>query len=95
MTAEQLSFLPPTRLSPEGFRYDENLITAAEEARLVEQIGTLPFREFEFHGYLGKRRVVSFGLHYETDNTTTEMRISGPWNLADNRGAPPRTPPAC
>jgi len=21
----------------------------------------LPFREFEFHGYTGKRRVVSFG----------------------------------
>jgi alkylated DNA repair dioxygenase AlkB len=65
MTAEQLSFLPPARLAPEGFRYDENLITAAEEARLVEQIGTLPFREFEFHGYLGKRRVVSYGWRYD------------------------------
>ena len=25
----------------------------------------LPFKEFEFHGYLGKRRVVSFGWQYE------------------------------
>jgi alkylated DNA repair dioxygenase AlkB len=25
----------------------------------------LPFREFEFHGYTGKRRVVSFGWHYD------------------------------
>jgi alkylated DNA repair dioxygenase AlkB len=65
MTAEQFSFLPPTRLAPEGFRYDENLITAAQEARLVEQIGALPFREFEFHGHLGKRRVVSYGWRYD------------------------------
>ena len=25
----------------------------------------LPFREFEFHGYVGKRRVVSFGWKYD------------------------------
>jgi alkylated DNA repair dioxygenase AlkB len=25
----------------------------------------LPFRDFEFHGYTGKRRVVSFGWHYD------------------------------
>jgi alkylated DNA repair dioxygenase AlkB len=25
----------------------------------------LPFREFEFHGYKGKRRVVSFGWQYD------------------------------
>jgi alkylated DNA repair dioxygenase AlkB len=25
----------------------------------------LPFRDFEFHGYTGRRRVVSFGWHYD------------------------------
>jgi alkylated DNA repair dioxygenase AlkB len=25
----------------------------------------LPFKEFEFHGFLGKRRTVSFGWHYD------------------------------
>jgi alkylated DNA repair dioxygenase AlkB len=25
----------------------------------------LPFRDFEFHGYTGNRRVVSFGWHYD------------------------------
>jgi alkylated DNA repair dioxygenase AlkB len=25
----------------------------------------LPFREFEFHGFLGKRRIVSFGWRYD------------------------------
>jgi alkylated DNA repair dioxygenase AlkB len=50
---------------PEGFRYEPELITPDAEAALVEQVRTLPFREFEFHGYVGKRRTVSFGWHYD------------------------------
>jgi len=50
---------------PDGFRYRRELISAAEEATLVERMRELPFREFEFHGYLGKRRVVSFGWRYD------------------------------
>ena len=51
--------------SPDGFKYVSNLITKAHEHRLVSNISSLPFREFEFHGYLGKRRVVSFGWRYD------------------------------
>ena len=50
---------------PEGLRYQPALITSRDEATLVERIRELPFREFEFHGYLGKRRVVSFGWKYD------------------------------
>jgi alkylated DNA repair dioxygenase AlkB len=50
---------------PVGFRYAPDMIDAAEEARLVEAFADLPFREFEFHGFFGKRRVVSFGYHYD------------------------------
>jgi hypothetical protein len=50
---------------PEGFRYQPELIDTATEARMLEQIEALPFREFEFHGYTAKRRVVSFGLVME------------------------------
>ncbi|HUQ80489.1 MAG TPA: alpha-ketoglutarate-dependent dioxygenase AlkB [Gemmatimonadaceae bacterium] len=50
---------------PEGFRYQPELITVAEEAALLERVRELPFRDFEFHGYTGKRRVVSFGWHYD------------------------------
>jgi alkylated DNA repair dioxygenase AlkB len=32
---------------------------------LVDQIAELPFKEFEFHGFEGKRRVVSFGCRYD------------------------------
>ena len=50
---------------PAGFKYQTDLITAAEEADLVRQIEKLPFKEFDFHGFLGKRRVVSFGWRYD------------------------------
>ena len=50
---------------PEGLHYQHELIGPSAEDTLVGRIRELPFREFEFHGYLGKRRVVSFGWHYD------------------------------
>jgi alkylated DNA repair dioxygenase AlkB len=49
----------------EGFRYQPALIAPATEHALIARVRELPFREFEFHGYLGKRRVVSFGWKYD------------------------------
>jgi alkylated DNA repair dioxygenase AlkB len=51
--------------SPEGFRYKPELIAPADEDSLLTHVRELPFRDFEFHGYTGKRRVVSFGWHYD------------------------------
>jgi alkylated DNA repair dioxygenase AlkB len=50
---------------PEGFRYRPELITPADEVSLLARVRELPFREFEFHGYTGRRRVVSFGRRYD------------------------------
>lgn len=50
---------------PEGFRYQAGLLPPDEERELVERLGQLPLKEFEFHGYVGKRRVVSYGWHYD------------------------------
>ena len=50
---------------PEGFQYRPELIGPHDQDALVARIRELPFREFEFHGYLGKRRIVSFGWHYD------------------------------
>ena len=50
---------------PEGFRYRPELIGRDEEAALLEHVRSLPFREFEFHGFTGKRRVISFGWKYD------------------------------
>lgn len=49
----------------EGFRYRPDLIDRPGEDALIAHVRELPFREFEFHGYLGKRRVVSFGWQYD------------------------------
>ena len=54
-----------TGLSLEGFRYQPKLISVAEEAALLTSVRELPFKNFEFHGFKGKRRTVSFGWQYE------------------------------
>src|SRR3954462_15432396 len=50
---------------PEGMRYTTELISPQEEQALLKALPALPFKQFEFHGFLGKRRVVSFGYHYD------------------------------
>src|SRR5881394_3542522 len=57
---------------PEGFRYRSDLVSTDEEGKLVAQIQTLPFKDFEFHGFVGKRRIVSFGWQYHFDNRTLQ-----------------------
>ncbi|TIV43491.1 MAG: alpha-ketoglutarate-dependent dioxygenase AlkB, partial [Mesorhizobium sp.] len=50
---------------PEGFSYKPELITRDEEHALVGHIRGLPFKPFDFHGYLANRQVVGFGLRYD------------------------------
>jgi alkylated DNA repair dioxygenase AlkB len=54
---------------PEGMRYARELISPREQAMLVDELEKLPFKEFEFHGFLGKRRTVSFGWRYGFDGS--------------------------
>ena len=56
-----------TRISvpPDGFRYQAEVLSPDEEQELVRQIQELPLKEFEFHGYVGKRRTLSYGWHYD------------------------------
>jgi alkylated DNA repair dioxygenase AlkB len=69
-TAVQLDLLEPVSDLPEGFVYRPELISHPQEAALIDRFAALPFREFEFHGYLGKRRTVAFGLHYDFGDMT-------------------------
>ena len=65
-SAAQLSLLDEsTRSLPEGFEYRPGLVTPEEQAELIERFQALDFKPFEFHGYFGNRRVVSFGWHYD------------------------------
>ena len=65
MPHNQIDLFDATPRHPEGFRYQPELIDGATEARMLEQIAALPFREFEFQGHTAKRRVISFGWQYE------------------------------
>ena len=50
---------------PDGFRYEADIITQTREIELLERVRALPFVEFQFQGYVGKRRVVSYGWQYD------------------------------
>ena len=65
MTSPQTDLFGAGPSLPEGFRYAPDLITASAERALVDQLRTLPLKEFEFHGHTGKRRVVSYGWRYD------------------------------
>src|ERR1700747_1249418 len=48
------------------------LLSSEQELAFLEQFAQRHFREFEFRGFLGKRRVVSFGWRY--DFNTRELQ---------------------
>ncbi|CAN5527813.1 alpha-ketoglutarate-dependent dioxygenase AlkB [soil metagenome] len=57
--------LAPKIPLPEGFRYQDNLITPQEEADLVVRFQDLPFKPYEHLGYFGNRRIAGFGWRQE------------------------------
>jgi alkylated DNA repair dioxygenase AlkB len=61
----QADLFPDEQAMPEGFVYCEEVISAEEERHLAERFALLPFAPFEFHGFQGRRRVVSFGWRYD------------------------------
>lgn len=50
---------------PEGLSRADNFISPSQERDCVAALKGLPFEAFEFHGFLGKRRVISFGWRYD------------------------------
>jgi alkylated DNA repair dioxygenase AlkB len=73
MKPDQFTLLEPQAPAyPSGFVYKPDFITPAQERDLVARLAALPFKEFDFHGYKGKRRVVSFGWHYDFSKAKLE-----------------------
>lgn len=54
---------------PAGLAYRAELLSLAEEAALLSRIAGLPFAPFQFHGFEGRRRTVSFGWQYRFDGS--------------------------
>jgi alkylated DNA repair dioxygenase AlkB len=74
--SDQSDLFAHTRKLPAGFAYREDVILLTEEQAMIECFEELPFKPFEFHGFLGKRRVVSFGWRYDFAGRT--LRNSDP-----------------
>ena len=53
---------------PEGFEYQEDFVSAAEEAALLTAIAALPLAEARYKGYTARRRIASFGSSYDFDD---------------------------
>jgi alkylated DNA repair dioxygenase AlkB len=64
----QLSF-PDISGMPDGLSYEAGFLSAEEEQALIARITALPFRPFEYQGFLGKRETVSFGWSYRFDGS--------------------------
>lgn len=77
MPHQQDLFCTGTRL-PEGFRYAPELIDTKAERDLLTRIPELELREFEFHGFTGKRRIASFGWRYDFNERRLERAVDVP-----------------
>ena len=63
-------------LLPEGMKYQADFLSAGEEQTLLRDAENLPFKEFEFHGFTGKRRTVSFGWRYDSTGAASRRRTT-------------------
>ena len=62
---QQLQLFGARPAFPPGFKYEPEVLSKDQEEQLLRKFKNLPFKEFEFHGFLGKRRTVSFGWKYD------------------------------
>lgn len=62
---DQSSLFDAAPALPPGFRYQPDALHERDERALLDAVRGLPFKAFEFHGFLGKRRIVSFGWSYD------------------------------
>jgi alkylated DNA repair dioxygenase AlkB len=61
----QLALFADLNDGPQGLRYGPEFVSKSVEAELVERLQGLPLRPFQFGPYQGKRRIASFGFHYD------------------------------
>jgi alkylated DNA repair dioxygenase AlkB len=64
--------LAPRKPLPDGFAYQADLITAAEERDFVASFQDLPFKPYEHLGYFGNRRIAGFGWRQDAEGKMVE-----------------------
>jgi alkylated DNA repair dioxygenase AlkB len=63
--ADQLALFDAAPDAPPGFVYRADFVAPDEEQALIGRLAALPFEPFQFRGFEGRRRVVSFGWRYD------------------------------
>ncbi|HMC56503.1 MAG TPA: alpha-ketoglutarate-dependent dioxygenase AlkB [Gemmatimonadaceae bacterium] len=85
----QLGFFESEQASaprwPPGFKYAPEIITASEERRLIDDFQALALKEFQFHGFTGNRRTMSFGWSYDFNTESLRKADEIPPFLLDLR----------
>jgi len=82
---EQTSLFSNAPDLPEGFVCRADFLSGEEENALATELARLDLRPFEFQGFLGKRRVASFGWRYRFDDTGLEEAEPMPAFLLPSR----------
>lgn len=62
--------------APESFRYQTGILSTDEEQHLLGAVRILPLKEFEFHGFTARRRVIYYGWQY--DSGTSKLKPAEP-----------------
>jgi len=65
MRDEQPGLFEPAPQAPDGFSYHPDFLSPAEEQALAAHLAALPLQPFQFQGFEGARRVISFGWRYD------------------------------
>lgn len=65
------SLFPPDL--PDGFRYEEDFLSAEDEGGLLADIATVTFGAFEMRGVVARRRVAFFGHAYDATRPAVAM----------------------
>ena len=71
---------------PEGFVYQRDFLTAADEADLLRNIQHETFDTFDFQGYRAKRRMIEYGLEYDFSRRRANPTKPFPQFLLSVRG---------
>ena len=53
-----------------GLRYEEAVVSEAEERALLERLAAMDLAPFRFHGWQGNRRAQSFGWRYDFEDSS-------------------------
>jgi len=78
-SAPQLSLFDkaarPAEELPPGLSFQPDVLTPAEEANALAHLAQLPLQPFQFHGWQGNRRTLSFGWGYDYGS---ERKVKAP-----------------